>query len=76
MQALVRQSKLIVQGRVLTTLQAVQVGASLPDSLETPIIVAVDRLLKGELGSEQATITVLQQGGTLNGFEVIAPESP
>jgi hypothetical protein len=73
---LIRASSLVFEGTVLTTLESVQRDPKIAHSIETPVVMAVDQLLKGVPGDGKRVITVNQPGGTRGSLEVSAPEAP
>src|SRR5206468_3374735 len=70
LEALVRTATVIFQGTVLTTLQTVQRSPNVPYTVETPVVVAVDRIFKGAFEGNPGPATVFQEGGTFGGLEV------
>ena len=71
---LIKQSNLIVDGRVISVLPPIRVNPRDPASIRTDSLVAVTRVLSGTMPTGAGTIAVSQFGGKIGDLEAVFPK--
>jgi hypothetical protein len=76
MKELIRRSKLIIDGTVEKVLPSERLNQDQPGSLNTHSIITVNQVIRGELPNDQKSVTVIEPGGNLEGYEIINKRHP
>jgi hypothetical protein len=76
MKELIRRSKLIIDGTVEKVLPAERLNQDQPISLNTRSIITINRVIRGELPNGQKSVTVIEPGGKLEGYEIVNKSHP
>src|SRR5262249_19308630 len=74
--SLITASPLIVEGQILTVLPAIQLRSNVPASIETHVLLSVNRVLKGTILEGRKTIEITQRGGTIGGNRLVETGIP
>lgn len=71
---LIRESNLIVDGRVTATLPSIRLNPKNLEMIQTDSLVAVSQVLSGSLPTGVTTIAVSQFGGRIGNLEAVFPD--